>query len=74
MKVKTYYYRVAQMCMLSNETVQLIDQLAVAQQERKKKMIILPSIPCLWQPGDPKTLKAIDWIAIKDNIISRKLI
>ena len=46
-----------------------MDRLAIAQQRKKEREVVLPFVPCLRQSGDPAIPQNMDFWAIKDQVI-----
>ena len=57
---------------MTSEIAHLMDRLAITQQRKKKREVVLPFVPCLRQAGDPAILENVDFWAIKDQVICPK--
>ena len=59
----------AQINAMTSEIAHLMDRLAIAQQRKKKREVVLPFVPCLRQAGDPTIPENVDFLAIKDQVL-----
>ena len=59
----------AQINAMTSEMAHLMDRLAITQQWKKKREVVLPFVPCLIQAGDPPIPENVDCLAIKDQVI-----
>ena len=59
----------AQINATTSEIAHLMDRLAITQQRKKKREVVLPFVPCPRQAGDPAIPENVDFWAIKDQVI-----